>query len=544
MPIDIDSVAASLVFDGGARTAWADATITYTVGPTAGSPIFDLRQEITRAWVDGVPVPVSQLDHHGFGTEPFTDLRVVGSVQGAGSVHTLRVRYDLASPNSQLGGNYLPAIEWTGPRLTFVFGLSDLNKSRYAEAWLPANLLFDQYRISLDIQLLGVTAPHSVITNAVVTDLGSNHWKLDFPERSSAASPLVEVRPADTLVRETDSVSLPVSGNTVTIETWRPTSSTVQLTTETDYGPYLHGSRFIAFFNGTSGGMEYEGGTTTTPGALLHETFHSWFARGVRPSSQADGWWDEGFTVFYVDGADDAVPFDFSATPVLLCSRDPWQRHTPRNAYQDGSAFWKGMASLVGVDTLKALMADLYMRHKGNPASTQMIEEFLVSRGGDAQTVDAFHRFVYGLADPSPAPDLRLDDGADLWIRHADDGGTAHQAPQHGRDNWFHARVRNQAGAGDARHFVVTFRSRGPVGTDFVYPEDFLPPTAAAVGFDLHPDESRIVKALWPRALVPPAGSHTSLLASVIASGAHPAAGAHVWEDVKLAQKDLAIGQS
>jgi hypothetical protein len=554
VPIDIDSVDASLVFDGAAQRAWADATITYTVGPTAGSPIFDLRQEITRAWVDSVPLPVTQLDHHDFGTEPFTDLRVVQPMQGAGSVHTLRVQYDLARPNSQLGGNYPPEIEWTGPRLRFVFGLSDLNRARYAEAWLPANLLFDQYRISLDIELLGAATPHSVITNAVVTDLGTNHWKLDFQERSSAASPLLEIRPTDTLAWESDTVSLPVSGKTVTIEAWRPTSSTAHLTTEldriksflidieTDYGPYLHGSKFVAFFNGIGGGMEYDGGTTTVPEALLHETFHSWFARGVRPSSQADGWWDEGFTVFYVDGADDAVPFDFSATPVLLCSRDPWQRHTPRNAYQQGSTFWKGMVSLLGVGTLNALMADLYKTYMGNPASTQMIEEFLVRRGGHAQTVDAFHRFVYGLPDPSPAPDLRLDGGTDLWIRHADDGGTAHQAPQHGRDNWFHARVRNQAEAGDGRHFVVTFRTGGSVGTDFVYPDDFLPPTAAAAGFDLGPGDSRIVKALWPRALVPPAGSHTSLLAAVITRGAHPVVGVHVWDDVKLAQKDLAIG--
>jgi hypothetical protein len=52
---------------------------------------------------------------------------------------------------------------------------------------------------------------------------------------------------------------------------------------ENDYRAYLHDERFIAFFNG-SGGMEYEGRTTTSAPALLHETFHSWFARGIKPS--------------------------------------------------------------------------------------------------------------------------------------------------------------------------------------------------------------------------------------------------------------------
>lgn len=454
------------------------------------------------------------------------------------------------------------------PKLRFVFGLSDLNRARYAEAWLPANLVFDQYSINLEIQIINTMASHSVITNGVVTSVGPNHWQIGFPERSSAVSPLLEVRASDTLAQQTDTVLLPVSGKTVTIEAWKPTSSMVNLTTqinniktlladnENDYGAYLHDDRFVAFFNG-SGGMEYEGGTTTSTGALLHETFHSWFARGVKPASQADGWWDEGFTTFHDDGADDAIPFDFSDPPVLLCSRDPWQRHTPSNSYTDGSNFWKGMASLLGVSNLNVLMGDLYDGHKGNPVSTQMIEEFLLSSSSEAQVVDAFHRFVYGLADPSPAPDLWIKDdpahgGADqwggtfwdspdLWIRNADDGGTGHQSPEYGQDNWFHARVRNKAGAGEAEHFVVTFHSRGFAGTQFVYPADFLPCIAAKAEFDLAPGDTRIVKAPWPRELVPPAGSHTCLLASVITRGDHPVASRHVWEHNNLAQKNLTV---
>jgi hypothetical protein len=67
------------------------------------------------------------------------------------------------------------------------------------------------------------------------------------------------------------------------------------------------------------------------------------------------------------------------------------------------------MASLLGVSNLNVLMGDLYDTHKGNPVSTQMIEEFLLS-SGEAQVVDAFHRFVYGLSDPTPAPDLWIKD--------------------------------------------------------------------------------------------------------------------------------------
>lgn len=178
VPVDIESIAAVFTFDGNTETATAYATSTYTVGPTAGNPIFDLRQEITAAWLDGVIFPVGQLAHHNFGVGSFTDLRVIEAVQAAGSVHILRVQYDLALPNSELTGSYLPALEWAaGPKLKFVFGMSDLREARYAEAWLPANLIFDQFTISLEIQIINTMAAHSVITNGTVTNLGLNHWQ-------------------------------------------------------------------------------------------------------------------------------------------------------------------------------------------------------------------------------------------------------------------------------------------------------------------------------------------------------------------------------
>ena len=567
VPIDIQSISAVFTFDGAGETASADATIEYIVGPDDGNPIFDLRQDITQAWVDGVAFPVGQLAHHDFGTGTFTDLRVIEDVQTAGSVHTLRVQYDLALPNSELGG-YAPALAWAaGPRLTFVFGLSDLREARYAEAFLPANLIFDQFNISLEIQITGTMAAHSVITNASVTDLGTNYWQLEFPDRFSALSPLLEVRATDGLVQQTDTVLLPVSGVTVTIEAWKPTGSAVNLTTqinnikafladnENDYGAYMHGDRFVAFFNG--GGMEYEGGTTTGPGPLLHETFHSWYARGLKPAAQSDGWFDEGFTEFHDDGADDSLAFDFSAAPILLCSRDPWQRQTPDNAYSDGSRFWRGMAAMLGVSTVNDLMSELYETQGGKPVSTANIEEFLLSKSGEPQVVDAFHRFVYGLSNPSPSPDLWLRDdpghtGADewdgvfwdspdLWIRNSDDGGTTHQSPEYGQSNWFHARIRNKASGAAATHFAVTFHSKGFAGTQFVYPDDFLPSIAAKADFDLAAGATRIVKARWPRSLVPPEGTHTCLLASVITREDHPGDGRHVWEDNNLAQKNLTV---
>jgi len=568
-PIDIESITAQFIFDGATQTASADATITYTVGPTGGNPVFDLRQTISQAWLDAVNFPVAQLAHHQFGTGTFTDLRVIESSQTAGSVHTLRVQYNLALPNSEMTGSYPPVLAWSaGPRLQFAFGMSDLREARYLEGWLPANLIFDQFSIVLNIQIVGTIVAHSVITNGSVNTLGSNHWEIGFPARFTALSPMLEIRASNTVMSQTDSVTLPVSGKTVTIEATKLSSGSENLTNEinriktfladneNNYGPYIHDNRFVVLFNSLAG-MEYEGATTTATGVLRHETFHSWFARGLKPAAHADGWWDEAFTSFHDVGADDPVPFDFSDPPIVLCSRNPWQRETPDNAYTDGANFWKGMASMLGVSTLNNLVADLYQTHNSRPVSTQIIEEFLLRKSGEAQVVDGFHRFVYGLSDPSPAPDVWLKDdpahtgseewdgvfwdSPDLWIRNSDDGGIDHQSPEFGQDNWFHARVRNKSAAGTARHFVVTFHSRGFAGTQFVYPADFLPCIAAKAEFDLVPGEVRVVKARWPRSLVPPAGTHTCLLASVITRADHPGAGRHVWEDNNLAQKNLTV---
>lgn len=568
VPIDIQKITASLIFDAATSSGKGDATVEFTMGPQNGDPIFDLRQTITSAWLDGVSLPVAQLAHHDFGGGADAQLRIVQSVLTAGTTHVLRVQYDLGLPQASTAGSYQPHMTFSaGPRLAFNLGFTDLGAGRYLEAWVPANLIFDQFEIALTLQILNTGIAHTVITNGTVTVLGANHWSVAFPARFTALSTLLELRATDTVTSHTDTVALPVSGTVVTIEAWKLTANaTINLTdqvnnlktflvaNENSTGPYIHGNRFVAFLN--AGGMEYEGGTTTAPGNLKHETFHSWWARGLKPASQPDGWWDEAWTVYNTDVGIAPFPFDFTAAPVALCPRNPWVRITAGGAYTDGLRFFEGLASMIGVANLNSLMSDFYKRNKSRPATTTAIEEFLVCRTGNPQLVDAFHRFVYGFGD-SPVPDLWLRDdpahtGADvwagtfwnspdLWIRNNDDGGTAHQNPEFGQDNWFYARVRNRSATATASHFLVTFNVKTYAGTEFTYPADFLPCIAAVSGFGLGPGASTIVKARWPKAQVPPAGTHACWLAAVLARLDRPGAGKHVWEHNNLAQKNLTI---
>ena len=118
VPIDIQHIDAILRFDGAAAATAGDARVDFVVGPSGGCPIFDLRQTITAAWLDGIPLAIADIAHHDFGGGPGAALRVVETPLAAGSAHSLRVTYTLGTPQASTAGSYQPAIAWSpGPRL-------------------------------------------------------------------------------------------------------------------------------------------------------------------------------------------------------------------------------------------------------------------------------------------------------------------------------------------------------------------------------------------------------------------------------------------
>jgi hypothetical protein len=544
VPVDIARIDGALVFDCDAGIGRGDATVAFVVGPTAGRPILDLRQNVTGVWLDGRALDPSDLALHDVGGGADAEVRILARHLRAGSAHALRITYDLGPPQSSTAGSYPPALVFEpGPSVAFNVGMTDLGGGRYLEAWVPANLVFDQFELHLDVQVTGTEVAHSAITNGTAGALATNHWRIDWPATITALSPLLEVRATDSVAREVDSVSL--SGKTIEIEAWKLTSSTgidlaaqiarikrFLVENEPYAGPYPH-ERFVAFLS--RGAMEYDGATTSVPSSLRHETFHSWWARGLRPALGRDGWLDEAWTTYHDAGATSSLPFDFTEPAVELCTRNPWSRATPGASYGLGKRFFDGLAAIVGVSALPALMREFFAAHVDRPVTTEQIEEHLLARSGKPAVVDGFSRFVYGFDNGGPAPALRFGevdrfwDAPDLWVRHRDDDGTAHQSPKYGHDNWFHARVHNRGGV--AQHFVVTFNVASFAGTEFAYPGDYLPAVAATAQFHLAAGETRVVRSRWPADQVPPPGAHASVLATVIVPHA----------PTSVAQKNLTV---
>jgi hypothetical protein len=520
--------------DAWTSTCSVRAELEYLVGPTSGCPLFDLRQHIDRCWLDGLEAHPDLVSDRDVGAGAFSTVRMIDRVQTANSVHRLRLAYRLATPRAELGGDYPPVLHWSdGGRLRWSFGLADLYAGRHLEAWFPANLPFDQFPFRLDLRMTGTQVAHSVITNATLRATGDNRWTAEFPAWSTTMSSLVELRPSDSMERAAASVLLPVSGRTISIEMWQERGGSERLpaqlkrterllaSNERDYGAF-DGDRFVCLLHGAAGGMEYANATTTSADALEHEIFHSWFARGITPASHADGWWDEAFTRFHDDGAMATEPFDFAEPPMELCSRASFQRRTAANAYSDGARFFRGVAAAIGAGRLRAVMSDLYRIRNRLPLSTASLEAYLVAASGDPLLVDAFHRFVYGFADPPSLPEITFGDAtgslADTWIRRQNDGLDIHQVPSRHTRNWVYARVSNPRSAEICRHFLVLF-TISPTTLATPSGTRYLAGIAAAPGFDLRPGETRIVSAEWQ------AGAGASSAPQMLAATLHARAG-------------------
>jgi hypothetical protein len=570
VPIDILRVDAAVVFDTSTRRASATATIRFRTGEADGCPVFDLRQTVTAARLDGVSLDPVELAHHDLGGGPDAEMRVLTRTLMADTEHTLEVNYTLATPASP----YAQPVSWSadGARVAWDLFFSDLRPARYLEMWFPSNLIYDAFTLSLDLRVTGTTVAHAVLANGQVSALGTNRWRVEYPAHFVSFSPMLVLDAVDRLVTRSGSIALP-GGPTVALTLAHPTSLTnvdlaavetalcgYLISKHADLGPYDHGDRFVAYLWPGTRSMEYNGATTSNVGALEHETFHSWYGRSVRPATQNDSWLDEACATWSTPAsAQQAVPFDLSAPPVLLRPTHPWNRFTTPLAYSAGRDLFEGLAAVVGVPALQAILQDFYQQFRGQAVTTEDFEAFVVCASSRIDLMDAFQRFVHGHGALSGAsrPDLFLRDAEgdsgvddftgpvfwdspDLWVRSADDNGTAHQNPEHGQDNWLYARVCNR-GTVAARTFVVTFTVRPYAGTEFIHPDDYAPCTAAVVGYDLVPGGSTVVRARWPRALVPAPGTHACLLGRVYTPDDPIRAGRHVWEHNNLAQKNLTI---
>lgn len=400
-------LSASVRFDVEAAEAHVDATVEMVVEGDDGYPVFDLRQEIHQARLDGVPLPPSALTHTDLGAGWDARARVVDVASPAGSRHTLELAYRLSTPEA----NEAPPITWdqSAGAVYWDLGMSDLNPGRYLEAWFPANLCHDSLAIEIAVEVVGTSRPHALLANGQVTERRAGFsWEVRYPPRYTSLSPLMTLWPVDELqVACQPGLTIAVTEGAGDAEALVADAAAWLSCFGSRYGRWAHGEEFLAVIWGSPRGMEYDGATTTVEGALEHEIFHSWFGRGVKPASARDGWMDEAMATWATASRRSAgsrflvEELGLDEPPVVLRPRHPWSRHTPREAYAAGARLLAGVAHMAGgAPQLRSALAAWHQANAGGAASSDDLARHL-GRWCGKDLTPWWERYVDGASDGS-----------------------------------------------------------------------------------------------------------------------------------------------
>lgn len=410
MAPDVEAVDAEIRFDVAARVATVDATVTFVIDGPGGCPALDLRQALDSVTLDGRTLDPGSFPHHDLGGGPGAAMRVLDVDLETGSRHRLRLAYQLDTPDAR-GAEPLG---WEGGGVRFDLWMSDLFPGRYLEMWLPAPLCGDRFALSLDVSVTGTDREHVLVTNAGPPPSMGKAWARRYPAAGTSLSPMLVLAPADSVEWRARSMDLPGRAEAIEVVTARHVEVDADLEAcEADvtawltllaarYGPWSHGPAMTAFVWGPGRGMEYDGATTASVGALEHEVFHSWFGRGVKPATASDGWIDEAFTSWATASRRVEEPryaaedLGLDEDPVVLYPAHPWSRHTPVESYASGSRLFAGVAfRLGGADRLRSAMAAWYAANAGGLVTTAGLLAHLQGWSG-ADLVPLWDRYVHG----------------------------------------------------------------------------------------------------------------------------------------------------
>ncbi len=414
VPVDIQRMSASVRFDVASQTTEVSATVELTVDGPTGCPVFDLRQDIDAAELDGVPLPPEALGYADMGAGYDARVRVIDVACEGGSTHVLNLHYRLGTPEAT---GAVPVV-WSPPGdgVSWDLFMSDLEPGRYLEMWLPANLCHDQFAVQLEVEIAGTARPHVLLANGTAVEHTPGYgWSVRYPETFTSLSPLLVVGPSDHVraqqttvqaggketrvrVARVDGVGTDLHDVTADIAAW------LSYFTER-YGPWTHGDDFLAVIWDMPRGMEYDGATTACEPAIEHEVFHSWFGRGVKPARAADGWVDEAMATWATasrratSGRFAVEELGLDEPPSLLYPAHPWSRHTPREAYAAGGRLMSGLAHMAGgAAQLRSAFAAWHKAHSGRPASTRELAAHMESWCGRDLT-PWWDRYVHGAAN-------------------------------------------------------------------------------------------------------------------------------------------------
>jgi hypothetical protein len=417
-PMDFQTQNLTLTFDAQAQTVTGHSTILFRE-VAAGRPYLHLLAQVATAKINGMPVTASDVD------DP----------DGLGNTY---VSFD---QDLDADKDYVLELDYTLPagRVSFANGgvgfltdMTDLLPGEFFERWGPSNFEQDAFSLTVNLKIVGSQAQHQLFTNGVGTQVAAFEWVASFPAHFTSSSFFLHLTNRMLSVKH---FAIPGLEKSIPVTVYANDPALVEKASamlpslfqelESDYGPYAH-SQFVAYINASGGGMEYVGATITSTGALDHELFHSWFARGVMPAEGRSGWIDEAMASWRDYGYFQATTL-LSRNPTTLSAYSPFRRSTPSNCYKDGRAML-GELDLVLHDFggLKPFMRLFFNRYKYRVVTTEEFWNFLELQSG-MSLAPYFQRYIFGNAPttlsippalPSPAPSETLEKFESLETKH------------------------------------------------------------------------------------------------------------------------------
>lgn len=326
--IDVDT---SIEYDLDAKLTTAQSIIHFKMAKK-GYPLFDTKAAILLAKINDIPVDIKTINS----PDQVTKYQMVDHELPAGE-HKLYIKNKIEENQSYA---------WNGTRVQAAFWMSDLKDRKYLEQYLPTNLEFDQYQMSMEIKLEGTKkiAAHTIYTNGFKTIKGPNHFKIDFPEYFTTSSFYYHLTREDKFSRD-DFRFNSISGKEVPVTIYSVSKRSIAKAKkkakvelaelEQKLGPWPHPS--LVIYVAGPGGMEHAGATITAVMALGHELTHSYFARGVMPMNGNSGWIDEAIASWRDNGYNSTRYPNFSSSQ--MGGHSQYQRTTDSKAYKQGANF-------------------------------------------------------------------------------------------------------------------------------------------------------------------------------------------------------------
>lgn len=368
-PMNIQGQTLTLTFDVQTQTVTGSTHISFEMD-ARGIPYFELSGTIFSTDVDQVPLTPATVTDPDLG-QSFWALDA-GELD-PGVSHELVVNYQLPQGRVTFANGGVRALA----------SMTDVSGAHFFENWAPVTFEDDPFELELILKVMNGTSTHQLYTNGTASEINSSEWHIEFPGHFTKSSFYLHLTnsylPGRKFTYQGMEKAIPVtvySSRSDLVDQAVEILPSLFAEFENDYGPYAHDS-FIAYMNPSGGGMEYVGAAITSLGALDHELFHSWFARGIMPAEGRSGWIDEAMASWRDYGYFQA-PSLLQRTPTNLANYSPFRKSTASNCYVDGRQL---MAELDRVFAdyggMKSLMRAFFARYQKKVVTTEEFWNFL-----------------------------------------------------------------------------------------------------------------------------------------------------------------------